>query len=394
MVIRVCRGGLFGLVLAVLAAPVFARVWLVKPGSAIATVAEAARLAGDGDEVDIEAGDYVRDVAVWPQKRLTLRGVHGRVRLIADGAAAEGKAIWVLRDGDFRVENIEFIGARVAAKNGAGIRFEKGHLTVRNCLFRDNEMGILTNNDPTSELDVAGSEFGPNGYHDGRFHHNLYVGLIARVRVTGSYFHHALDGHLLKSRARESYILYNRLTDETGGQASYELEFPSGGRAWVMGNLIEQEAATGNKTMVSFGAEGYAWPENDLYLVHNTLLDNLPEGGQFLAVRPGGGKLVVVNNLLIGAGSLIETGVGEFGGNVRGERDALVDARSYDYRLTPASSIVGMALPEPKAIGQSLRPEYEYRHPRQIRVWSGHRLRPGAMQSDAGQRRRQTAAVR
>jgi hypothetical protein len=81
--------------------------------------------------------------------------------------------------------------------------------------------------------------------------------------VTGSYFHHADVGHLLKSRAARSHILYNRLTDETGGRASYELEFPNGGLAYVVGNVIEQAATTENETIISFGAEGYR-PRNEL----------------------------------------------------------------------------------------------------------------------------------
>lgn len=36
------------------------------------------------------------------------------------------------------------------------------------------------------------------------------------------------------------HIYYNRLTDEAGGQASYELEFPNGGMVYVVGNIVEQ----------------------------------------------------------------------------------------------------------------------------------------------------------
>src|SRR5574337_556937 len=66
----------------------------VGPGG-LATIAEAARLARDGDVVEIAAGTYRRDVAVWLQRRLTLRGVGGQPELVADGEDAEGKAIWL-----------------------------------------------------------------------------------------------------------------------------------------------------------------------------------------------------------------------------------------------------------------------------------------------------------
>ena len=44
--------------------------------------------------------------------------------------------------------------------------------------------------------DIEGSEFSENGAGDG-YSHNLYVGAILKLRVTGSYFHHARIGHRL-----------------------------------------------------------------------------------------------------------------------------------------------------------------------------------------------------
>ena len=79
--------------------------------------------------------------------------------MIADGISAEGKAIWVIRNGDFLIDNIEFRGARVAEGNGAGIRFEGGKLQIRNCVFLDNQNGILTSNNGSAELIIEASLF-------------------------------------------------------------------------------------------------------------------------------------------------------------------------------------------------------------------------------------------
>jgi len=49
----------------------------------------------------------------------------------------------VIRGNDVIVENIEFSGARVPDRNGAGIRPEGRNFTVRNCRFYDCENGIL-----------------------------------------------------------------------------------------------------------------------------------------------------------------------------------------------------------------------------------------------------------
>jgi hypothetical protein len=212
----------------------------VGPTREIRRIGEAARMARDGDVIEVDAGDYIADVAVWPQKRITIRGAAGRPRLIAAGAAAEEKAIWVIRGEQVVVENFEFTGAKVPDRNGAGIRHETGTLMIKRCLFSGNENGILVSNNDTAALEIEDSEFADNGAGDG-LSHNLYVGKIASFSVKGSYFHRARVGHLLKTRARENLIAYNRLTDEYDGRASYELEFPDGGVAIVIGNLIQQQ---------------------------------------------------------------------------------------------------------------------------------------------------------
>nr|MBP6802426.1 hypothetical protein [Zoogloea sp.] len=66
----------------------------VGPQEAIRTIAMAAARAQDGDTVEIVAGTYVGDVAVWSQKRLTIRGIGGRAVLEAGGRIAEEKGIW------------------------------------------------------------------------------------------------------------------------------------------------------------------------------------------------------------------------------------------------------------------------------------------------------------
>ena len=204
----------------------------------------------------------------------------------ADGRSAEGKGIWVVRAERMAIEGFDFSGATVADHNGAGIRFERGSLRVRDCSFTSNENGILTGNQPETVLEIEDSEFGHNGAGDG-YTHNLYAGTIARLSVTGSYFHHARVGHLLKSRAATSVITYNRLTDGSDGNASYELEFPNGGVAVVIGNIIQQSARSENSHLISFGAEGYKWPENELYLAHNTLIDDMSARRRIPARQPG-----------------------------------------------------------------------------------------------------------
>ena len=350
----------------------------VDPAGPVKTLADAAKQARAGDIVQLPPGQLHGDVAVWTQASLTIRGAVEGTTLFADGRSAEDKAIFVVRGGNIVIENITFTGARVSARNGAGIRFEAGALTVRNCRFIDNENGILTANTPTSSLVIENSEFAFNGAGDGQSH-NLYVGAIGRLEVTGSWFHQARVGHLLKSRARENIISYNRLTDEANGHASYELEFPNGGRATVIGNLIEQSPTTENPNLISFGAEGFKSDDNRLLLAYNTLVDDRPSEGNFLKVWPGNTRVVAINNVLVGGRGTLDAGPGAtVSNNVAVVRDAFADTTDYDYRLR-ASAATKLKAPLPDDV--ELAPLYEYVHPLKVRALAGPPRLPGAFQS-------------
>lgn len=356
----------------------------VGPGQKISTLTEAARLAKDGEVIEIHAGDYRGQPAVWTQNNLLIRGVGQRPVMLADGQSAEGKAIWVVRGGRVTIENIEFRGARVASLNGAGIRFEKGNLTVRSCAFFDNEMGILTANFPELSLEVVNSEFGDAPRHKGDLHHLLYVGAIGKFVLRGSRFHNGYLGHLVKSRARENHILYNMLVDGAGGRASYELEFPNGGVAYVIGNAIGQSTGTDNPSIVAYGAEGPRWPDNALYMAHNTLINDAP-AGNFVNVRidkmGGDVEVWLLNNLMVGIGDLFKPAQGRFDGNRLMARGDLIESNGVPLRLTNLSPLRGAIRPPGQARGMELLPDAEFRFPvgsRSMRPSSA--LAPGAFQ--------------
>lgn len=346
----------------------------VGPGG-LATIAEAARLAQDGDVVEIFAGTYPGDVAVWHQRQLTIRGVGGQPELVAQGQSAEDKAIWVIRDGDFTIEGIAFRGARVPNGNGAGIRFEKGRLAIRNCRFEDNEMGILTGNDPQSVLVIHDSEFAhaPQG-PEHPLKHLLYVGHIARVEVRGSHFHQGYIAHLVKSRARESDLRYNLVWDGPGGRASYEMDFPNGGVVTLIGNVVGQSATTANPALISFGAEGPGWPEHRLTLVHNTLVNQAGAHAHFTRVwteKLGPVATAFHNNLLVGPGIAEGAPPGEI---THHPLSILTDPQALDFHPAP-----GLA-PVPPPPG-ALTPQEAFAQPLGRRPLAPPRhWRPGAFQ--------------
>ena len=357
---------------------------LVGSQEKITTITEAAKRAHDGEVIEIRSGDYRGQAAVWTQNNLTIHGASPRPVMIADGKNAEGKAIWVIRGGKVRVENIEFRGARAASLNGAGIRFERGQLVVSHCAFFDNEMGLLTANLPEMSLEVSDSEFGSAPRHEGDLHHLLYVGAIGRFVLTGSRFENGYLGHLVKSRARENHVRYNLLADGVDGRSSYELEFPNGGLAYVVGNIIGQSAGTDNPILISYGAEGPRWPDNALFLAHNTLLNDL-HAGTFLKVWdekfPAAIETWIINNLTIGNGDLFPPANGRFEGNHAAQRRDLIPFAGQPVRLKSDSPLRGAVRIPGQARGEDLLPNVEFAFPagsRPISISSS--LAPGALQ--------------
>ncbi len=353
-----------------------AEVRRVGPGQRYRAPCEAIRAARAGDVVEIDAaGDYTGDVCAFAPERLTLRGVNGRPRIDAGGRVAAGKAIWVIGGGDVTVENIEFTGARCPDRNGAGIRFEGRRLTVRDCAFRNNENGILTWNEPDSRLLVEYSEFENNGHGDG-YSHNIYVGRIAEFTLRFSWSHGAREGHLVKSRAAVTNLLYN-LLDTGAGTASYEVDLPEPGSALLLGNVIVQRASSHNPIVISVGQEAAApRPGAALRLIHNTIVNLGPPQATMVYLGRGGPRIPVFrNNAFAGPGRLCNAGRPEGTGNAELPLSAVPDLARFDFRPR-------LAKQSPADLPENLVPVFEYAHPA-CGVQRRSAKTPGALETGA-----------
>lgn len=332
----------------------------VGPSEPLKTPAAAAAVAKDGDVIEIQAGTYTGDVAIWTANRLTLRGIDGKAHLDAAGKSAQQKAIWVIQGNGTTVEHIEFSGCRTPDRNGAGIRLEGAGLVVRHCHFHDNENGILTGANPDSEVVVESSEFGGNGAGDG-YSHNLYIGQILRFKMSGCYSHDAKIGHLVKSRAQSNQLVANRLTDGLEGTSSLLIDLPNGGDSLVSGNILQHGPKATNGTGISFASEGAKNRVQTLLVVNNTYVNQRPTPGPFLRVSGKPKVVKLANNLIVGTRALLD-GPGESINNLLTEQPGFVDAEQFDYRLNPGSAAVGTGRIPAASDGFSL-PVFHYLHP-------------------------------
>ncbi len=348
-----------------------ATTWWVGPGRPYAYPSAVSSLVETGDTIYIEAGVYADDVAVWRADSLYIAGIGGMVELSSGGQAAEGKAIWVIKGDAYRIAHIAFSQCRVPDHNGAGIRLEGTDLYLQHCSFYDNEMGILVGNNSQSRVVIEHCVFYDNGFGHGYTHH-IYVNHIRRLDVRYSYLYRVRVGHHIKSRAAQTWILYNRIADETGN-GSRLVDLPNGGLAVLVGNELIQGPHAENYNLVGFGHEGYAADRSHrLYLAHNTLISKR-RNALFVDVRPGG-EAYIVNNAFGGKGKLWNGHVVYHAANMhRAVIDLFyfVDYSTDDYHLTPISPLVDAGTRR-YVLPDSARVDKEYRHPVDFvpRTWS------------------------
>jgi Abnormal spindle-like microcephaly-assoc'd, ASPM-SPD-2-Hydin/Right handed beta helix region len=359
----------------------------VGPGKQYAAPCAAIAAAAAGDEIDIDStGTYTGDVCQWSTAGLTLVGVGtGRAVINAGGNNSQGKGIWVISGNNTTVENIEFTGAAVPDMNGAGIRAEGNNLTIRNCYFHDNQEGILTDGG-NSVILIEFSEFYHNGAGDG-FSHNLYIGNITQFIFRYNYSHGAVIGHLLKSRAAENDIYYNRLTDEGTGTASYEIDLPNGGLSFVIGNLVEKGPQAQNNALVTYQEEGAASgnPDHELFVVNNTMVNDYGQGTFVVVDSSVQVPAIIKNNIFQGQGTITTQGSATQANNFAGNA-LLVSPSTYDYHLQSGSPAINAGAAPGQGAGVSLTPVWQYVHPScaEGRVTTGSAIDIGAYEYNGG----------
>jgi hypothetical protein len=302
----------------------------------------------------IDPGEYTNQSCIWRADNTVIKSAAKYAHLNPPSVIDNQKAIIVISGNNTTIENIEFSDAKVPDKNGAGLRLEGTNSTIKNCYFHHCEDGILGGK---GTVIITNSEFGFCGYGDG-YSHNMYINTCDTFVLQFCYTHNTNEGHTIKSRARNNYILYNRI-ESANSTTSYEINLPNGGTSFIIGNQIQQGANTHNSAIIDFGSEGITQHDSSLYIINNTLV-NERSAGTFIAVRGTQMKPVVRNNIFTGAGTICSIAM-DSAANYIGD-PGYVNRGQLDYHLTVVSPVINRGVSPGKGGSFDLTPLFMYVH--------------------------------
>ncbi|HUK59163.1 MAG TPA: right-handed parallel beta-helix repeat-containing protein [Stellaceae bacterium] len=264
-------------------------VLTVGAGQEYSTLTAAVAASHNGDTIDVQPGTYVNDFPTVTDS-ITIESVGGMAYFKATEPPTNLKAILTVglsaaSNINVTVIGLGFEGAAISAADGgnaAGIRFQSGNLTVEDCYFQGNQMGILTNNLASSSITVENSEFAGQSTFASDLAHQIYVGQIGSATIENNLFLANSSGHQIKDRAETSLISHNTIDDGTG-YTSYDIDLANGGNATVTGNSIIKGVNDPNTTVIIYGEGGMIWSNNAL-TVSNNIIDNQLTGNHGIGV--------------------------------------------------------------------------------------------------------------
>lgn len=241
-------------------------------GRGYATLADAVAAIGDGAGTILIAPGTYRMCAVQESGRITYRAVTPG-KAIFEKVACEGKAALVLRGRGAEVDGIVFRGISVPDANGAGIRIEKGDLSVVNSMFLDSEEGILSADDPAASIRIDHSTFAGLGRCDRGLScaHSIYIGNYGALIVTASRFERGNGGHYVKSRAPLATITDSSFDDSAGRATNYMIDLPAGATGEIARNVFVQGRDKENySALIAVAAEARDNPSAGLSITDNS----------------------------------------------------------------------------------------------------------------------------
>ena len=209
------------------------------------------------------------------------------------------------------LEGFELFDAHNGSFNGAGVRINQANdVTVRGCVIRDCDMGIMSNGDGTDAAgrnqSIEGCLIHSNGNpkHPG-YNHNLYLGGTS-VRLLGSEVHSSLTGHNVKSRAHVTVVMACYVHDSSNREfdlvdAKGDTTRPGSDAALVGNVIVKAPHCQGNRAVIHFGQDGGQEHDGTLWLVHNTIVT--PYVSPVVTLSAGKARAGLLNNIVWDGGS-------------------------------------------------------------------------------------------
>ena len=312
-------------------------------------------MVDDGTVVEIEAGLYLGDVAVWRQNGLILRGIGGEAHVKAGQDLALGRALWVIAGDNTVIENLQFSGARGRADPAVAILVTGRGFSLRNTTFRFNDIALQIGDGPDSEVLVERSLFEWNG----RWSDGIRIGRIRRLTMRYNDVLGADRGSNISSQASINDIRYNRIMDGPLGGSAALLEATGAGILRLVGNVLHKGPNASGRTALDFGRTGEAG--GVAHIVNNTFV---AERAGTVFVRNRGTKQArIVNNIFAGSSEALK-GPGDLVANVTDvELSDFVDAGHGDYRLKGGARAIDAGIDPGSADGVPLAPGGQYLFP-------------------------------
>ena len=194
---------------------------------------------GTGQGTIVIAPGTYRQCAVQKSGVIAFRAVIPG-QSILDGKICNKKAALVLRGQEARIDGMVFQNMRTPDSNGAGIRLEKGNLTVTRAVFRNSEQGISTLDDKAGEIRIDQSSFSGLG-NCGKglpCTHGIDIGVYRSLTVTKSRFERGNGGDYVKSRASAVTINDNAFDDSRGRNSAYMINLSVGAVGRIARNIF------------------------------------------------------------------------------------------------------------------------------------------------------------
>lgn len=262
--------------------------------------AQAIAEAAAGDEILVLPGRYL-STALGIEKSLVIKSSVPGSRAIFDANGGNFACIYAGGNGSrITLEDIGLTGNLIEWGNFAGVWTTGGAyvLTLRRCEVWGCCNGILVGDHRDADIILEGNYFHDNGDYNGRTH-NVYVSGARSLTAQGNWVRNTRNrvpgspdnwriswGHLIKSRARLTTLMANRLTMENG-EANRCVDLPNGGEVTLRGNMLEYRTTQNQSAgqFISYGVEEAVNPMK--HTVHKLVMERntfVNRGGPFADV--------------------------------------------------------------------------------------------------------------